>query len=129
MRIAVPVQGTDVDGHFGHCEAFSVFTLDDRRAIVAEESLASPAGCGCRSGIGATLAKMGVTHLVAGNMGEGAVRVLASHGITVTRGAAGSARRAVERFAAGSLADSGTGCAEHRHGHGGPEGHDCGREA
>jgi predicted DNA-binding protein (UPF0251 family)/predicted Fe-Mo cluster-binding NifX family protein len=129
MKIAVPVHGAEVDGHFGHCEAFAVFTLDERRAIVAEDSLASPAGCGCRSGVGATLAKMGVTHLVAGNMGDGAVRVLASHGISVTRGAAGSARQAVERFAAGTLADSGTGCAEHRHGHGAQEGHDCGHEA
>jgi predicted DNA-binding protein (UPF0251 family)/predicted Fe-Mo cluster-binding NifX family protein len=117
MKIAVPVQGTDVDGHFGHCEGFSVFTLDEKRAIVGEEPVASPAGCGCKSGIGATLAKMGVTHLVAGNMGDGAVRVLASHGISVTRGAAGDARAAVERFAAGSLADSGTGCTEHAHGH------------
>jgi predicted DNA-binding protein (UPF0251 family)/predicted Fe-Mo cluster-binding NifX family protein len=116
MKIAVPVQGTDVDGHFGHCEGFSVFTLDEKRAIISEEPVASLAGCGCKSGIGATLAKMGVTHLVAGNMGDGAVRVLASHGISVTRGAAGNARAAVERFAAGQLADSGTGCAEHRHG-------------
>ncbi len=127
MKIAVPVRGTDVDGHFGHCEGFSVFTLDERRVIVAEEPISSPAGCGCKSGIGATLAKMGVTHLVAGNMGDGAVHVLASHGISVTRGAAGNARAAVEQFAAGSLADSGTGCAEHRHGHGQTlgNGHDC----
>lgn len=123
MKIAVPVKGTDVDGHFGHCEGFTVFTLDERRAVVGEEPVASPAGCGCRSGIGATLAKMGVTHLVAGNMGDGAVRALASHGISVTRGAAGNARAAVERFAAGNLADSGTGCAEHRHGHGATHGH------
>ena len=127
MKIAVPVRGTDVDGHFGHCEGFTVFTLDERRAIVGEEPVAPPAGCGCRSGIGGTLAKMGVTHLVAGNMGDGAARVLASHGISVTRGAAGNARTAVERFAAGTLADSGTGCAEHRHGHGETHGHghDC----
>jgi predicted DNA-binding protein (UPF0251 family)/predicted Fe-Mo cluster-binding NifX family protein len=124
MKIAVPVRGKEVDSHFGHCEGFSVFTLDERKAIVAEELLASPAGCGCKSGVGATLAKMGVSHLVAGNMGEGAVRVLASHGIAVTRGAAGDARAAVERFAAGTLADSGTDCAEHRHAHG--QGHDCG---
>jgi predicted DNA-binding protein (UPF0251 family)/predicted Fe-Mo cluster-binding NifX family protein len=117
MKIAVPVRGAEVDSHFGHCEGFSVFTLDERKAIVAEEALASPAGCGCKSGVGATLAKMGVTHLVAGNMGEGAVRVLASHGIAVTRGAAGNARAAVERFATGTLVDSGTGCAGHQHGH------------
>jgi predicted Fe-Mo cluster-binding NifX family protein len=120
MKIAAPVRGTEIDSHFGHCEAFSVFTLDGRRAIVAEERLASAEGCGCKSGIGATLAKMGVTHLVAGNMGDGAVRVLASHGIAVTRGASGNARAAVERYATGALADSGTGCAEH------PHGHDCG---
>ena len=112
MKIAVPVRGGEVDSHFGHCEGFSVFTLDERKAIVAEEALASPAGCGCKSGVGAVLAKMGVTHLVAGNMGEGAVRALASHGIAVTRGAAGDARAAVERFAAGTLADSGNRCAE-----------------
>jgi predicted DNA-binding protein (UPF0251 family)/predicted Fe-Mo cluster-binding NifX family protein len=126
MKIAVPVRGTDVDDHFGHCEGFSVFTLDEKRTIVGEEPLASEAGCGCKSGIGATLAKMGVTHLVAGNMGDGAVRVLASHGISVTRGAAGSARSAVERFAAGQLADSGTGCVEHRHGQVHGHGPGCG---
>ncbi len=120
MKIAVPVRGTDVDGHFGHCEGFSVFTLDEKRAVVGEEPVASPAGCGCKSGIGATLAKMGVTHLVAGNMGDGAVRVLQSHGISVARGAAGNARAAVERFAAGALTDSGKSCAEHGHGN------DCG---
>lgn len=125
MKIAVPVRGADVDGHFGHCEGFTVFTLDERQAIVAEEPVASPAGCGCKSGIGATLAKMGVTHLVAGNMGDGAVRALASHGISVTRGAAGDARAAVERFAAGALADSGTGCAQHRHGETHGHGGDC----
>ena len=125
MKIAVPVRGTDLDGHFGHCEGFTVFTLDERRAIVAEEPVASAAGCGCKSGVGATLAKMGVTHLVAGNMGDGAVHVLASHGISVTRGATGDARAAVERFAAGTLADSGTGCVEHQHGHGQTHGHDC----
>lgn len=124
MKIAVPVRGSEVDSHFGHCEGFSVFTLDERKAIVAEERLASAAGCGCKSGIGATLAKMGVTHLVAGTMGEGAVRVLASHGIAVTRGVSGDARAAVERFAAGNLTDSGQGCAEHQHGH--AHGHDCG---
>jgi predicted DNA-binding protein (UPF0251 family)/predicted Fe-Mo cluster-binding NifX family protein len=123
MKIAVPVRGAEVDGHFGHCEGFTVFTLDERKAIVAEERLGSAAGCGCKSGIGATLAKMGVTHLVAGNMGEGAVRVLASHGIAVTRGASGDARAAVERFATGTLVDLGTDCAEHRHGH--AHDHDC----
>jgi len=129
MKVAVPSRAGEVDGHFGHCEGFSVFSLDERGGIVGEESVASPAGCGCESNIGGVLARMGVTHLVAGNMGEGAVRVLQANGISVTRGASGSAREAVERFAAGTLADSGTPCTGHagEHGaHGHAHGQDCG---
>jgi predicted DNA-binding protein (UPF0251 family)/predicted Fe-Mo cluster-binding NifX family protein len=131
MKVAVPSRAGEVDGHFGHCEGFAVFSLDEKGSIVAEESVASPAGCGCRSNIGGVLARMGVTHLVAGNMGEGAVRVLQANGISVTRGASGNARQAVERFAAGKLADSGTPCAGHAgghgaHGHGHAHGQDCG---
>jgi predicted Fe-Mo cluster-binding NifX family protein len=59
--------------------------------------------------------------MVAGNMGEGAVRVLGSNGITVIRGASGDARQAVQAFVNGTLADSGLGCA----GHSGEAGHEC----
>ena len=126
MKVAVPAREGRVDEHFGHCEGFAVFSLDEGKKIIGEERVDSPAGCGCRSNIGAVLARMGVTHLVAGNMGEGAVRVLQANGIAVTRGATGSAREAVERFAAGTLADSGEPCAGHGHGEGHPRGHDCG---
>ena len=68
---------------------------------------------------GDELARLGVTHLVAGNMGDGAVRVLSSNGIKVIRGAAGKARAAAESLASGKLSDSGALCA----GHG--EGHEC----
>ncbi len=61
---------------------------------IAEEGetlmkIAAPSreGCGCKSGVAVTLAADGVTHMVAGNMGAGAVRLLAPHGITVIRGA------------------------------------------
>ena len=50
-------------------------------------------------------------------MGEGAVRVLGSHGIAVVRGRTGEARAAAQSFAAGTLVDSGQGCASHGEGH------------
>lgn len=118
MKVAVPSRGGQVDEHFGHCEGFSVFTFDQARRIVAEEMVASPEGCGCRSGVASELARRGVTHLVAGNMGEGAVRVLQANGIAVTRGARGGAREAAESFVAGTLEDSGAPCAGHGHDHG-----------
>lgn len=119
MKIAVPSRDGLIDEHFGHCKEFLVYRVEGD-SLVEEQSVPSLEGCGCKSGVAAVLARSGVTHLVAGNMGEGAVRVLAAQGITVIRGASGSAREAAQAFAKGALADSGVGCA----GHGEP-GHEC----
>ncbi len=124
MKVAVPARDGLVDAHFGHCEHFMVYSLDERNTVVEEEKVDSPEGCGCKSNIADILARTGVTHMVAGNMGEGAVRVLKAHGINVIRGASGTAREAAERFAAGVLADSGEPCAGH--GSGDARGADCG---
>jgi predicted DNA-binding protein (UPF0251 family)/predicted Fe-Mo cluster-binding NifX family protein len=125
MKVAVPARDGQVDAHFGHCEHFMVFSLDAAKTITAEEKVESPEGCGCKSNIASILAHMGVTTMVAGNMGQGAVNVLESHGIAVIRGAAGSARAAVERFASGTLSDSGVPCAAHEsHAHGADCHHD-----
>ncbi|PKL06366.1 MAG: DNA-binding protein [Spirochaetae bacterium HGW-Spirochaetae-9] len=119
MKIAVPSRDGIVDEHFGHCKEFLIFRVEGE-ALVEEQAIPSLEGCGCKSGVAAVLARSGVTHLVAGNMGEGAVRVLGSQGIRVVRGASGSARAAAEAFARGTLADSGLGCAGH-----GEAGHEC----
>ena len=121
MKIAVPSRDGQVDEHFGHCKEFLVYRLENG-SLIDEASIPSPQGCGCKTGISAELARSGVSHLVAGNMGEGAVRVLTSHGIKVIRGASGEARAAVQAFVQGSLLDSGTGCAEHPEG---AQGHKC----
>lgn len=110
MKIATPSINGLIDEHFGHCKEFLVFSVTDKR-LVSEQPIPSKEGCGCKSGIAVDLARAGVTHLVAGNMGEGAVRVLASHGIQVTRGATGDAKKAVQAFIDGTLADSGILCA------------------
>lgn len=73
----------------------------------------SPDGCGCKSGIASVLAKDGVTLMLAGNMGDGAVHVLKANGIEVVRGASGNPRKAVYAWLAGTVADSGVGCSEH----------------
>lgn len=119
MKIAVPSNNGMVDEHFGHCKEFLVFEVAGGK-IAGESVLPSTEGCGCKSGIAAELARLGVTHLVAGNMGEGAVRVLGANGVKVIRGASGKARAAAEALASGTLADSGVGCAGH-----GDAGHEC----
>ncbi len=112
MKIAVPSRDGQIDEHFGHCKEFLVFSASGKE-LIPECSMPSPEGCGCKSGIAGDLAAAGITHLVAGNMGAGAVRVLESHGIKVIRGASGDAAKAVQQFVAGTLTDSGTLCSSH----------------
>jgi predicted Fe-Mo cluster-binding NifX family protein len=115
MKLAVPTtQDNQVDAHFGHCEFFTVFTVDNLE-IKNKEVLESPSECGCKSNIAATLKKMGVEIMLAGNMGGGAVNVLNSHGIEVYRGCSGDINDLVLEFVKGELVDSGETCGHHEH--------------
>ena len=116
MKIALPSCQNQVDAHFGHCEYFTVFTINDQNEIMSEETLSSPAGCGCKSNIAQTLSQMGVKMMLAGNMGQGAVNVLNSCGIDVIRGCAGDVKVVTEKWLSGRLNDSGVACDQHQHG-------------
>jgi predicted Fe-Mo cluster-binding NifX family protein len=116
MKIALPSRQNQIDEHFGHCEHFTVFTIDGQKKITAEEKIASPAGCGCKSNIAVTLAEKGVKLMLAGNMGQGAVNVLNSNGIDVLRGCSGDVKSVAESWLAGNLEDNGIACAQHEHG-------------
>lgn len=121
MKIAVPTRENVVDDHFGHCEYYTLFTVGDQRDIVAVETLPSPQGCGCKSDIAAVLKEMGVTVMLAGSMGDGALNKLGEQGIKVLRGCKGDVRKIVEGYLKGFVLDSGISC--HHHGEG--EEHQC----
>ena len=40
MKIALPTRMNRIDEHFGHCEHFTVFTIDSGKQITAEEKIA-----------------------------------------------------------------------------------------
>jgi len=111
-RVAVPTRNGMVDEHFGHCEYFTVYEIKDG-SVASERRVDSPDGCGCKSDIASVLARDGVTLMLAGNMGDGAVRVLKANGIDVVRGASGLAKAAVDSWLAGAVQDSGVPCTEH----------------
>lgn len=114
LKIALPSRQNQIDDHFGHCEYFTVFTVDRaQREIIGEETIASPVGCGCKSNIAQTLAEKDVKVMLAGNMGEGAVNVLNGAGIEVVRGCSGDIKSVVLAWLAGSLVDSGDFCRAH----------------
>jgi len=122
FKIAVPTRNGAVDDHFGHCESYSIFTVEDGRIAGDPESLPAPQGCGCKSGIASVLQEKGVTVMLAGNMGAGALNVLSRHGIKVFRGCSGEVRSLAETYLAGGIADSGESC--HAHGDS-ADGHVC----
>ncbi len=115
MKIALPTNRNMVDDHFGHCEFFTVFTIDGKNVILSEEIVQSPAGCGCKSNIVQTLSQLGVTTMLAGNMGTGAVNVLSSCGINVVRGCSGNVRTVVQQWIDGLVKDSAIQCKHDRH--------------
>ncbi|WP_320171452.1 NifB/NifX family molybdenum-iron cluster-binding protein [Maridesulfovibrio sp.] len=113
MKIALPSRNGLIDEHFGHCEAFTIFTLDDSKNIVEEEKLTPPPGCGCKSNIVPVLAEKGIKLLLAGNMGQGAVNLLEKSGIQVIRGCSGELKEVVAQWSAGNVTDSEIVCADH----------------
>jgi len=115
--IAIPTRAGQVDEHFGHCESFTIFTLDEAKNVTAEQSFAPPPDCGCKSNLVATLAEMGVRAVIAGNMGEGAARKLQQNGFTVVRGASGPVREALQAWLDGRLKNKIDLCQAHGHGH------------
>lgn len=115
MKVAVPTRGNAVDDHFGHCESYTVFTIDENKKIISSEIIPSPHGCGCKSNIAVILKEKGVNVMLAGNMGNGALNVLKSHGIEVFRGNKGDVHELTEAFLHGNVGDSGEGCKSHDH--------------
>ena len=115
MKIAVPTRGKVVDDHFGHCEAYTVFNIDENKKIISSEILPSPQGCGCKSNIASVLKEMNVSVMLAGNMGNGALNVLQIQGIEVYRGCSGDVRQVADAFLQGEVGDSGLGCQSHEH--------------
>lgn len=111
LLVAVPTTTNgQVEGHFGRCERLTVYTIGTDGAIQAEEVVEAIIGPGCRSSVISQLAILGVSALVVGCIGEGAVHVCGGHGIAVARGASGSARAAALAYARGELEDSGQAC-------------------
>jgi len=127
-KIALPVtEASHIDDHFGHCQFYSIFSISDNNEILNTETIEAVQGCGCKSNIASVLAAKGVTTMLAGGIGAGAINVLASQGIEVVRGCSGRAEDVVKQYLAGQVSDSGTSCAQHdhHHAHGQEHGHQC----
>ena len=112
MKIAVPTRDGRVDEHFGHCAYYTIFDVIDGK-VTNISKMASPEGCGCKSGIAPVLRQMGVMVMLAGNMGQGAKNVLEAQRIEVIRGCSGDVNELVAAYLAGGVKDNGEACDHH----------------
>lgn len=114
MKISVACEGTNVAGHFGHCENFTIFETADGK-IVSSNSIPNP---GHRPGfLPNFLADMGAEVIISGGMGGGAVDIFNERNIEVIVGVTGDAKQAVETYLRGELKSTGSICHEHEHAH------------
>ncbi len=126
MKIAVPVtKENQIDGHFGHCESYGVFSISDKNEITELKRVESPQGCGCKSDIASVLAADGVSVMLAAGIGGGAVNVLNNSGIEVIRGCEGDATEVVKLYLSGLVEDKGSSCHKHQAHHEHEHGHTC----
>lgn len=94
--IAIPTSNKYLCPHFGHCEEFAFFEIENNK-IINESFLKPPPH---EPGVlPAWLASQGVNHVIAGGMGQRAISLFNQNNIAVVTGAESKeARILVEEF-------------------------------
>ncbi len=108
QKIAIPTVNKILCAHFGHCEAFALYDVSEGSVIQENFVVPPPHEPGLLPG---WLAAMGVTHVIAGGMGQRAVSLFNSQGIETLVGAeARPARELVESFLRDQLVSGQNAC-------------------
>ncbi|WP_346897696.1 NifB/NifX family molybdenum-iron cluster-binding protein [Clostridium sp. UBA7503] len=112
MKIAVASDEKYVSGHFGHCEGFTIYEVEQGKSL--EKSFTPNPGH--RPGfLPVFLRDLKVNVIIAGGMGETAQDLFNENGIEVVVGAQGLSDDVVQKFVNGELKSTGSVCTEHQH--------------
>lgn len=114
MKIAIPTKNNMVFGHFGQCAEYRIYRVENQ-LITEESTITTESVCGCKSGLASKLRNMGVSVLLAGNIGQGAFENLNKAGIKVFRGNSGKVNDVINNYISGNITDSGQLCMDHEH--------------
>lgn len=118
MKIATTYANGEIFQHFGHCEQFKIYNVEDNAVVSAEVVSAIGSGHGALAGF---LKNHSVDVLICGGIGGGARNALAQAQIRLFPGANGDADQCVADLLSGNLIyNPDTVCSHHG------EGHDCG---
>lgn len=112
MKIAIASEGKYVSGHFGHCEGFTIYHVEDGK-VKNEKFISNP---GHKPGyLPVFLKELGVNVIISGGMGAAAQELFNESGIEVVVGVEDLCSNAVEQFIKGELKSTGSVCTEHAH--------------
>lgn len=110
MKIAVAVENNLVSQHFGHCEGFKIYTIDNN-SVKEEKFIQNP---GHQKGLlPKILGEEKVNAVIAGGMGAMAQDLFKQNGIDVYVGVSGSADDVSKLLAEGKLDSKGGVCDNH----------------
>jgi Mrp family chromosome partitioning ATPase/predicted Fe-Mo cluster-binding NifX family protein len=103
MRIAVPITSGKLSSHFGHCEQFEIFDIDDENREIRDREMVTPPPH--EPGVlPQWLAGLNVRLVIAGGMGQRAQELFAQNDIEVAVGAPESEpKELVLQYLAGRL--------------------------
>jgi predicted Fe-Mo cluster-binding NifX family protein len=99
MKIAIARDGPAVSGHFGHCEGFALYAIENCTATHIED-LTTSEGHGR---VATLLRSKGICQVITGGIGQGAINILREQGIFVISGAQGLIDSVAQEFARGNL--------------------------
>ncbi|RDU25014.1 NifB/NifX family molybdenum-iron cluster-binding protein [Anaerosacchariphilus polymeriproducens] len=112
MKVAVASDKNVVSGHFGHCEGFTIYEIENVE-IKDKSFVANP---GHKPGyLPVFLKEQKAEVIIAGGMGETAQDLFAENGIEVIVGAQGNVDDVIQQYIAGILKSTGSVCTEHAH--------------
>lgn len=112
MRIAIASDGQLVSEHFGHCQGFTIYDVENI-FIEKKEFVQNP---GHKPGyLPIFLKEKGVDLIIAGGMGSSAQNLFEQNGIEVIVGTQGLCDDVIGLYLDGSIKSTGSVCNEHMH--------------
>jgi predicted Fe-Mo cluster-binding NifX family protein len=112
MKIAVAVDGNSVSEHFGHCEGFKLYEVENKE-IKSQDFIPNP---GHKPGfLPRFLSEKGVNVIIAGGMGTTAQVLFNQNTIEVITGASGVPNDVIREYISGNLESTNEACEGHGH--------------
>ena len=108
MKVCVPSNDRKVSRNFGKADEFLVMKVEEGK-ILSAEVIPNPGREKVK--VPVFVAALGITHVIAGGIGNPAIAILKGEGVEVISGAEGPIETVLERYFTGTLESKKMSCA------------------